>query len=159
MLFPDVVSTNQHEAAGAQKDQDDEKTSGEAAMETENQEEDLEVTEAQELKPEQLDSRNVSHKGNGCFCLTLWFSKKITWFVKSDLSTSSPPKDVDSSNMEFLHQEENREEDDWKEGQNSGEPQAERSRESTYHTDPDLLLMDTMQVLVFSQFGPLLNKC
>lgn len=70
-LFPDVVSINQHEAAGSQKDQDDEKTSEEAAMEAENQEEDLEATEAQELKPEQLVSKNVSHKGKGCFCLTL----------------------------------------------------------------------------------------
>lgn len=148
MLFPDVVSTNQHEAAGSQKNQDDEKTSEEAVMETENQEEDLEATEAQELKPEQLDSRNVSHKGKDCFCL--WFSKKITSFVKSDLTTSSPSKAVDSSDMELQSQEEKMEEDNWKEGQNSGEQQAERSRESTYHTDPDLLLTDTVQVFVFS---------
>lgn len=70
-LFPDVVSANQKEAVGSQKDQDDEKTSEEAAMETENQEEDFGATEAQELKPEQLDSRKVSDKGKGCFCLTL----------------------------------------------------------------------------------------
>lgn len=52
--------------------------------------------------------------------------------------------------MELQSQEEKMEEDNWKEGQNSGEQQAERSRESTYHTDPDLLLTDTVQVFVFS---------
>lgn len=52
--------------------------------------------------------------------------------------------------MEFQSQEENMEENNL-EGQNSGEQQAERNRESTYHTDPDLLLMDTVQVFVFSQ--------
>lgn len=40
--------------------------------------------------------------------------------------------------------------DNCKEGQISGEQQAERSRESTYHTDPDLLLPDNLQVFVFS---------
>lgn len=71
MLLPDVASTNQHKAAGAQKDQDEEKTTEDAAMETEKQEEDLEATEVQELKPEQLDSRKVSHKGKACSALPL----------------------------------------------------------------------------------------
>lgn len=71
MLFPDVVGTNQHKAAGSPKDQDDEKTREDATLETENQEEDLEATVVQELKPEQLDSRNVSHKGKGCCGLPL----------------------------------------------------------------------------------------
>lgn len=158
MLFPDVVSNDQHKAAGAQKDQDDdERTSEEAAMETENQEEDLEATEAQELKPEQLNSRNVSHKGKGWFGLTLWFSKKTALVVKSDLSTCSLSKVVDSSDVEFQSQEENMEENNL-EGQNSGEQQAERNRESTYHTDPDLLLMDTVQVFVFSQHWSLIHS-
>lgn len=40
-------------------------------METEKQEEDLEASEVQELKPEQLDSRKVSHKGKACSALPL----------------------------------------------------------------------------------------
>lgn len=62
-MFPDVVSTDQHKAAGPQKDQDDEKNSEDVAMETENKEEDLETAEVQELKPDQLDSRKLLHKG------------------------------------------------------------------------------------------------
>ncbi|XP_011610045.2 midasin isoform X2 [Takifugu rubripes] len=112
----DVASTNQHKAAGAQKDQDEEKTTEDAAMETEKQEEDLEASEVQELKPEQLDSRKVSHK-----------------------------EGADSSEMELQTLEETMEEDKWREGQNSREQQTERTRESTYHTDPELLLIDNVQ--------------
>lgn len=60
--------------------------------------------------------------------------------------------------MELQIQEEKMEEDNWKEGQNSGEQRAERSRESTYHTDPDLLLTDTVQVFVFSQYWSLFHS-
>lgn len=142
LLFPDVVCTNQHKAAGSQKDQDDEKTSEDATLETENQEEDLEDTVVQELKPEQLDSRKFSHKGKGCCGLPLWFSSTTS----QSLSSSSPPEGADSSEMELQSLEDNVEEDKWREGQNSRERQTERTRESTYHTDPELLLMDNMQV-------------
>lgn len=53
---------------------------------------------------------------------------------------------MDSTDLELQSQEEKMEEDKWKERQDSREEHIERSRESTYHTDPELLLMDTMQV-------------
>lgn len=65
-----------------------------------------------------------------------------------DLSSSSSPEGADSSEMELQTVEETMEEDKWREGQNSREQQTERTRESTYHTDPELLLMDNVQVFV-----------
>lgn len=142
MRFPDVVCTNQHKAAGSQKDQDDEKTSEDATLETDNQDEDLESTVVQELKPEQLDLRKVSHKGKRCCGLPLC----EVVLLNQSLSSSSPPEGADSSEMELQSLEDNMEEDKWREGQNSREQQTERTRESTYHTDPELLLMDNMPV-------------
>lgn len=69
-------------------------------------------------------------------------------FTKLDLSSSSPPEGANSSEMELQTLEETMEEDKWREGQNSREQQTERTRESTYHTDPELLLMDNVQVFV-----------
>lgn len=59
--------------------------------------------------------------------------------------------------MEFQRQEENMKEDSWKEGKNSGEPRAKKSRGSSYHTDPDLLLMDTLQVFCLFSVLPTLD--
>ncbi|XP_018558945.1 midasin [Lates calcarifer] len=88
---------------------------GDVAMETEDQEEDLQAAEVQELKPEQLDSTKASQKG------------------------------VDSGEMEVQRQGEEEEQERWKDRHRHGEEeQAERSRESTIHTVPELLL-DTMQ--------------
>uniref|UniRef100_A0A665V9V2 Midasin n=1 Tax=Echeneis naucrates TaxID=173247 RepID=A0A665V9V2_ECHNA len=59
----DVASADQQKAAGAQQDQDEDQNDEDVAMETEHQEEDLQATEVQELKPEQLDSSKASHQG------------------------------------------------------------------------------------------------
>uniref|UniRef100_A0A3Q3NKD3 Midasin n=1 Tax=Labrus bergylta TaxID=56723 RepID=A0A3Q3NKD3_9LABR len=55
-----VASADQQKAAGPQQDQDEEQNEEDVAMETENQEEDLQAAEVQELKPEQLDSSKAS---------------------------------------------------------------------------------------------------
>lgn len=68
LLFPDVASADQQKAAGPQQDQDEDQTDEDVAMETENQEEDLEAAEVQELKPEQLDSSKASQKGDSSSC-------------------------------------------------------------------------------------------
>ncbi|TKS75776.1 Midasin MIDAS-containing protein [Collichthys lucidus] len=59
----DVASADQQKAAGPQQDQDGDQNDEDVAMETENQEEDLEAAEVQELKPKQLDSTKTSQKG------------------------------------------------------------------------------------------------
>lgn len=59
----DVASSDQQKAAGPQQDQDEDQADEDVAMETENQEEDLEAAEVQDLKPEQLDSSKASQKG------------------------------------------------------------------------------------------------
>uniref|UniRef100_A0A665V858 Midasin n=1 Tax=Echeneis naucrates TaxID=173247 RepID=A0A665V858_ECHNA len=61
----DVASADQQKAAGAQQDQDEDQNDEDVAMETEHQEEDLQATEVQELKPEQLDSSKASHQDSG----------------------------------------------------------------------------------------------
>ncbi|XP_035534963.1 midasin [Morone saxatilis] len=111
----DVASADQQKAAGTQQDQDEDQNDEDVAMETENQEEDLQAAEVQELKPEQLDSTKASQTG------------------------------VDSGEMEVQRQGEGEEEERWKDRQNIREDErAERSTESTIHTVPELLL-DTMQ--------------
>ncbi|KAM7394956.1 hypothetical protein PAMA_006612 [Pampus argenteus] len=111
----DVASADQQKAAGLQQDQDEDQNDEDVAMETENQEEDLQAAEVQELKPEQLDSTKTSQKG------------------------------VDSGEMEVQMQGEEKEDDRSKDRQHlSEEDRAERSTESTIHTVPQLLL-DTMQ--------------
>lgn len=64
MLFPDVASADQQKAAGPQQDQDEDENDEDVAMETENQEEDLQAADVHELKPEQLDSTKASQKGD-----------------------------------------------------------------------------------------------
>ncbi|KAI3364212.1 hypothetical protein L3Q82_010816 [Scortum barcoo] len=59
----DVASADQQKPAGPQQDQDENQNDEDVAMETENQEEDLQAAEVQELKPEQLDSTKASQKG------------------------------------------------------------------------------------------------
>ncbi|XP_051265817.1 midasin isoform X2 [Dicentrarchus labrax] len=111
----DVASADQQKAAGTQQDQDEDQNDEDVAMETENQEEDLQAAEVQELKPEQLDSTKASQTG------------------------------VDSGEMEVQRQGEGEEEERWKDQQNiRKDERAERSTESTIHTVPELLL-DTMQ--------------
>ncbi|TMS12010.1 hypothetical protein E3U43_016968 [Larimichthys crocea] len=111
----DVASADQQKAAGPQQDQDEDQNDEDVAMETENQEEDLEAAEVQELKPKQLDSTKTSQKG------------------------------MDSGEMEVQRQGEEEEEEMWKDRQNlREEEQAERSTESTIHTIPELLF-DSMQ--------------
>ncbi|XP_071334594.1 midasin isoform X2 [Trachinotus anak] len=111
----DVASADQQKAAGAPQDQDEDQNDEDVAMETDDQEEDLQAAEVQELKPEQLDSTKASRKG------------------------------ADSGEMEAQRQgEEEEEEERWKDRQHPREERAERSTESTIHTVPELLL-DTMQ--------------
>nr|XP_020508278.1 midasin [Labrus bergylta] len=111
----DVASADQQKAAGPQQDQDEEQNEEDVAMETENQEEDLQAAEVQELKPEQLDSSKASKTG------------------------------ADSGEMEVQTQAEGEEEERWKERLNTREEEREeRCTESTIHTVPELLL-DTMQ--------------
>ncbi|XP_042247008.1 midasin [Thunnus maccoyii] len=111
----DVASADQQKAAGPQQDQDEDQNDEDVAMETEDQEEDLQAAEVQELKPEQLDSTKTSQKG------------------------------IDSGEMEVQMQGEEEEEDRLKDHQHPrDEERAERSTESTIHTVPELLL-DAMQ--------------
>ncbi|XP_044025553.1 midasin [Siniperca chuatsi] len=58
----DVASADQQKAAGPQQHQDEDWNDDDVAMETEDQEEDLQAAEIQELKPEQLDSTKASQK-------------------------------------------------------------------------------------------------
>ncbi|XP_071391101.1 midasin-like [Centroberyx affinis] len=109
----DVASADQQKPAGPQQDQDQDDE--DVAMETEDQEEDLQAVEGQELKPEQLDSTKASHKG------------------------------LDSGEMEAQRQGEEEEEERSKDRQRpKDEERPERSTESTVHTVPELLL-DTLQ--------------
>lgn len=63
-LLPDVASADQQKAAGPQQNQDeDQNDDDDVAMETEDQEEDLQAAEVKELKPEQLDSTKNSQRG------------------------------------------------------------------------------------------------
>uniref|UniRef100_A0A8D3BW26 Midasin n=1 Tax=Scophthalmus maximus TaxID=52904 RepID=A0A8D3BW26_SCOMX len=56
----DVASADQQKAAGTKQDEDQDDE--DVAMETEDQQEDLQAAEVQELKPEQLDSSKASQK-------------------------------------------------------------------------------------------------
>lgn len=62
-LSSDVATADQQKTAGPQQDQEEDQNDGDVAMETEDQEEDLQAAEVQELKPEQLDSTKASQKG------------------------------------------------------------------------------------------------
>lgn len=109
----DVASADQQKPAGAPQDSDQDEE--DVAMDTEDQEEDLRAAEAQELKPEQLDSTKGSQKG------------------------------LESAEMEAQRQREEEEEERGKDRQRLGEEERpERSTESTIHTVPELL-MDTQQ--------------
>ncbi|XP_034555077.1 midasin [Notolabrus celidotus] len=110
----DVASADQQKAAGPQQDQEDQNEE-DVAMETENQEENLQPAEVQDLKPEQLDSTKASKTG------------------------------ADSGEMEVQTQAEGEEEEKWKDRLNTREEErGERSKESTIHTVPELLL-DSLQ--------------
>ncbi|XP_067097253.1 midasin [Osmerus mordax] len=105
----DVASAEQQKPAGPQHDSDPD--DDDVAMDTEDQEEDLQAADAQELKPEQLDSTKGSQKG------------------------------LDSGDMEAKRQgeeEEKRWKD--RERLEEEEERPERSTESTIHTVPDLLM-------------------
>ncbi|XP_056150027.1 midasin [Lampris incognitus] len=112
----DVASADQQKQAGQQQDQIQDED--DVAMDTEEQEEDLKAVEAQELKPEQLDSTKASQKG------------------------------LDSGEMEAQQwgEEEKSEEDKWKDRQHPSDVEhPERSTESTIHTVPELLLEQTQK--------------
>uniref|UniRef100_A0A3P8RPW4 Midasin n=1 Tax=Amphiprion percula TaxID=161767 RepID=A0A3P8RPW4_AMPPE len=106
-----VASADQQKAAGPQQDQDEDQNDEDVAMETENQEEELQSAEVQELKPEQLDSSKASQK------------------------VDSGEMEVQQQG------EKEEEEEKWKDRQKlREEDKAERSTESTIHTVAELLL-------------------
>ncbi|XP_028296182.1 midasin isoform X2 [Gouania willdenowi] len=109
----DVANAEQQKAAGPHQDQDEDHND-DVAMETEKEEE-LQAAKTQELKPESLDTPKASLKG------------------------------VDSEEMEVQRQlNEEEEEDRWRDRQQlRDEERAKRSSESTIHTNPELLLLDT----------------
>ncbi|KAK6297294.1 hypothetical protein J4Q44_G00318770 [Coregonus suidteri] len=104
----DVASADQQKPAGAPQEevQEDE----DIAMDTEEQEENLQAVEAQELKPEQLESNRASQKG------------------------------LDSGELEAQRQCEEDEERPKDTKGHSDEEHQERSTESTIHTVPELLI-------------------
>uniref|UniRef100_A0A674DWW2 Midasin n=1 Tax=Salmo trutta TaxID=8032 RepID=A0A674DWW2_SALTR len=104
----DVASADQQKPDRAPQDEDQE--DDDIAMDTEEQEEDLRAVEAQELKPEQLDSTRASQKG------------------------------LDSGELEALRQHEEDEERPKDTQGHSDEECPERSTESTIHTVPELLM-------------------
>lgn len=59
----DVASAEQQKAVGAQPEQEEDQTDEGVAMDTDDKEEDLQVSEVQDLKPQQLDSMKASQKG------------------------------------------------------------------------------------------------
>ncbi|XP_041831629.1 LOW QUALITY PROTEIN: midasin [Melanotaenia boesemani] len=59
----DVANADQQKAAGPQKDQNEDQNEEDVAMETEHQDEELQATEAKELKLEQLNDFKSSQKG------------------------------------------------------------------------------------------------
>lgn len=61
-----MASADQQKAAGTQQEHDEENDE-DVAMETEDQEDNLQATDIQELKPEQLDSTKASQKGTYIF--------------------------------------------------------------------------------------------
>lgn len=74
VLFADMASADQQQAAGTQEEKEDkDHNSEDVAMETEEQE-GLQASELQELKPKPLNSTKASEKGFkyldfGCFWL------------------------------------------------------------------------------------------
>lgn len=61
-MLSDVASAEQQKAAGPLKDQDEDENY-DVAMETEDQEEQLQSADVEELKPEQLETSKFSQKG------------------------------------------------------------------------------------------------
>uniref|UniRef100_A0A674E0K9 Midasin n=1 Tax=Salmo trutta TaxID=8032 RepID=A0A674E0K9_SALTR len=104
----DVASADQQKPAGAPQEEDQEDE--DIAMDTEEQEEDLQAVEAQELKPEKLESNRASQKG------------------------------LDSGELEAQRQCEEDEERPKDTRGHSDEEHPERSTESTFHTVPELLM-------------------
>lgn len=93
LLFPDAASADQQKAAGPHQDQDEYRNDDDVAMETEDQEEDLQAAEVQELKPEQLDSTKASQKGDtSLLILPIWTLNRISncGFVKLSHPLTSP---------------------------------------------------------------------
>ncbi|KAM4522940.1 midasin [Odontesthes bonariensis] len=110
----DVASADQQKATGPQRDQQQDENDEDVAMETEQQEEELPATEVQEVKPEQLDAFKSSQKG------------------------------ADSGEMEVQRQGEEDEEERGEGRPPREDEPAQRSKESTIHTVPELLL-DNLQ--------------
>ncbi|KAK2856665.1 hypothetical protein Q5P01_005400 [Channa striata] len=106
----DVASADQQKAAGAQQDHDEDQIDEDIAMETDKQEDNLQATEVEELKPEQLDFTKASQKG------------------------------VDSGETEMQRQGEDKEKKKLEYHPHPKEEQADRNTESTIHTVPQLLL-------------------
>eukprot|EP00063_Salmo_salar_P024834 XP_013999669.1 PREDICTED: midasin-like [Salmo salar] len=104
----DVASADQQKPDRAPQDEDQE--DDDIAMDTEEQEEDLRAVEAQELKPEQLDSTRASQKG------------------------------LDSGELEALRLHDEDEERPKDTQGHNDEERPERSTESTIHTVPELLM-------------------
>ncbi|KAJ8270795.1 hypothetical protein GJAV_G00119370 [Gymnothorax javanicus] len=114
----DAASVDQQKPAGAQMEEDLEEED-DIAMDAQDEEEDLQAVDAKELKPEQLDSANSKQKG----------------LERTELEPKRPGDEKDHE-----EEEEKRLEDRW----DKDEDRPERSRESTIHTVPELL-MDTVQ--------------
>ncbi|KAL2081973.1 hypothetical protein ACEWY4_021791 [Coilia grayii] len=111
----DVASAEQQRPAGAQPKQEEDE---DIAMDTEEQDNDLQAVEAQELKPEQLDSAKPRRKG------------------------------VESGELEPQRQGQEEEEESKPEVRRGRDEELpERSTESTIHTVPELLT-DALQLPV-----------
>ncbi|KAJ8409756.1 hypothetical protein AAFF_G00218150 [Aldrovandia affinis] len=111
----DAASADQQRPAGAERKEDEEEE-GDVAMDTQDQEEDdLQAVDAQELKPEQIDSGKSKKKG----------------LESGELEPQRQGEEEDED-------EEERSDARW----GRGDERPERSWESTVHTVPELL-MDT----------------
>ncbi|XP_018599206.2 midasin isoform X2 [Scleropages formosus] len=109
----DVASADQQKPNGAQQ-QTEKDEEEDVSMDTEEPEEDLQMVDTQELKPEKLDTTKASQKG------------------------------LESSELEAQRQQNDDEEDKRSEHEEEegDEEHPERSWESSIHTVPELLLMD-----------------
>ncbi|XP_072559009.1 midasin isoform X3 [Paramormyrops kingsleyae] len=116
----DVASADQQKPAGSQsKEEHEEEEEEDVGMELEEQQEDLQLIDSEELKPEKLDSTRTSQKG------------------------------VENGNVEAQRQRDDEEDEKRSEdtGDDEDEKRPERSSESTIHTVPELLT-DTLQLPV-----------
>lgn len=158
----DVASADQQKPAGAQLKHEEEEEE-DIAMDTEEQEEDLKAVEAQELKPEQLESAKARRKGTAvrshrtqawwavCLPTHEYLSQLFQYTVYVSFDTFNPGKELvtslsalaglESGELEPQRQGEEEEEEskpELKRGHDEERP--ERSTESTIHTVPELLV-------------------